>query len=31
MLRIRPASATLEIGMYGGLTLLTILFYPAQG
>jgi hypothetical protein len=31
LLRIQPISETLEIGMYGGLALLTILFYPAQG
>jgi hypothetical protein len=31
LLRIQPISETLEIGMYGGLALLTILFYPVQG
>jgi len=31
LLRIQPISETLEIGMYSGLLLLTILFYPAQG
>jgi len=31
LLRIQPVSDTLEIGMYGGLALLTILFYPVQG
>jgi len=30
-LRIPPVSETLEIGVYGGLVLLNILFYPAQG
>lgn len=29
--RIQPISETLEIGMYAGLALLTVLFYPAQG
>jgi hypothetical protein len=29
--RIQPVSETLEIGMYGGLALLTVLFYPAPG
>ena len=31
LLRIQPISETLEIGMYSGLALLTILFYPVQG
>ena len=31
LLRIQPVSETLEIGMYTGLALLTILFYPVQG
>jgi hypothetical protein len=31
LLRIQPVSETLEIGMYSGLALLTILFYPVQG
>jgi hypothetical protein len=31
LLRIQPISETLEIGMYAGLAMLTILFYPAQG
>jgi hypothetical protein len=31
LLRIQPVSETLEIGMYGGLALLTLLFYPVQG
>jgi len=31
LLRIQPVSDTLEFGMYGGLALLTILFYPVQG
>jgi hypothetical protein len=30
LLRIQPVSETLEIGMYGGLAILTVLFYPAQ-
>jgi hypothetical protein len=29
--RVQPLSETLEIGMYGGLALLTVLFYPVQG
>jgi hypothetical protein len=28
VLRIQPISETLEIGMYGGMFLLTVLFYP---
>lgn len=28
LLRIQPISETLEIGMYGGMFLLTVLFYP---
>ena len=31
LLRIQPISETLEIGMYSGLALLTVLFYPLQG
>jgi hypothetical protein len=31
LLRIQPISETLEIAMYGGLALLTVLFYPVQG
>ncbi|MCX7054497.1 MAG: hypothetical protein NTU56_09850, partial [Proteobacteria bacterium] len=31
LLRIQPVSETLEIGMYSGLALLTVLFYPVQG
>jgi hypothetical protein len=31
VLRIQPISETLEIGMYSGLALLTVLFYPVQG
>ena len=31
LLRIQPVSETLEIGMYSGLALLTVLFYPLQG
>jgi hypothetical protein len=31
LLRIQPISETLEIGMYSGLALLTILFYPVHG
>jgi hypothetical protein len=31
LLRIQPISETLEIGMYSGLALLTVLFYPVQG
>jgi hypothetical protein len=31
LLRIQPISETLEIGMYSGLVLLTVLFYPVQG
>ena len=31
LLRLQPISETLEIGMYSGLALLTILFYPVQG
>ena len=30
LLRIQPVSETLEIGVYGGLAVLTVLFYPAQ-
>lgn len=30
LLRIQPISETLEIGMYSGLALLTVLFYPVQ-
>jgi hypothetical protein len=29
LLRIQPITETLEIGMYGGLFVLTVLFYPA--
>ena len=31
LLRIQPISETLEIGMYAGMAVLTILFYPVQG
>ena len=31
LLRIQPISETLEIAMYSGLALLTVLFYPVQG
>jgi hypothetical protein len=31
LLRTQPISETLEIGMYSGLALLTVLFYPVQG
>jgi hypothetical protein len=31
LLRIQPVSETLEIGMYSGLALLTVLFYPVRG
>jgi len=31
VLRIQPISETLEIGIYSGLALLTVLFYPVQG